>query len=233
MSNSTLTKKILYWYDNNKRVLPWRKKTSQTKREYFTLVSEFMLQQTQVVTVIPYFNRFIKNIPDLETLASFENRKLIKFWEGLGYYSRVRNLKKTAQVIIKDFNKKGHIYSETLSNWKYIVGDNLFKVCYPKSFKNSNRFGVSTLLIMVKRGHEVDLEYSKKEIIDKMNSFFGYSVVEKLKFISFDNDQKSDIFNKVIQKNEAIKKYQNQIDSIKNEKIRKSLIELTYVFKKK
>jgi A/G-specific adenine glycosylase len=65
-----------------------------------------MLQQTQVVTVIPYFNRFIKNIPDLETLASFENQKLIKFWEGLGYYSRVRNLKKAAQVIIKDFNKK-------------------------------------------------------------------------------------------------------------------------------
>jgi A/G-specific adenine glycosylase len=65
-----------------------------------------MLQQTQVVTVIPYFNRFIKNIPDLETLASFENRKLIKLWEGLGYYSRVRNLKKTAQVIIKNFNKR-------------------------------------------------------------------------------------------------------------------------------
>jgi len=56
--------------------------------------------------VIPYFNRFIKNIPNLETLSSFENRKLIKLWEGLGYYSRVRNLKKTAQVIIKDFNKK-------------------------------------------------------------------------------------------------------------------------------
>mgnify|MGYP003992056749 CR=1 FL=1 len=55
------------------------------------------------------------------------------------------------------------IDSETLNNWKYIVGENLFKVCYPKSFKNSNRFGVSTLLIMVKRGHEVDLEYSKKK----------------------------------------------------------------------
>ena len=65
-----------------------------------------MLQQTQVVTVIPYFNRFIKNIPDLETLANFENRKLIKLWEGLGYYSRVRNLKKAAKIVIKDFNKK-------------------------------------------------------------------------------------------------------------------------------
>ena len=106
MKDQIITNKILNWYDINKRSLPWRKKTSSKKRQYYTLVSEFMLQQTQVVTVIPYFNRFIKNIPDLETLASFENQKLIKLWEGLGYYSRVRNLKKAAQVIIKDFNKK-------------------------------------------------------------------------------------------------------------------------------
>jgi len=106
MKDQIITNKILNWYDINKRSLPWRKKTSSKKRQYYTLVSEFMLQQTQVVTVIPYFNRFIKNIPDLETLASFKNQKLIKLWEGLGYYSRVRNLKKAAQVIIKDFNKK-------------------------------------------------------------------------------------------------------------------------------
>ena len=106
MKDQIITNKILNWYDINKRSLPWRKKTSSKKRQYYTLVSEFMLQQTQVVTVIPYFNRFIKNIPDLETLASFENQKLIKLWEGLGYYSRVRNLKKTAQVIIKNFNKR-------------------------------------------------------------------------------------------------------------------------------
>jgi A/G-specific adenine glycosylase len=106
MKDQIITNKILNWYNNNKRSLPWRKKTSLKKKQYYTLVSEFMLQQTQVVTVIPYFNRFIKNIPDLETLASFDNRKLIKFWEGLGYYSRVRNLKKTAQIIIKNFNKK-------------------------------------------------------------------------------------------------------------------------------
>ena len=105
MKDQIITNKILNWYDINKRSLPWRKKTSSKKKQYYTLVSEFMLQQTQVVTVIPYFNRFIKNIPDLETLASFENRKLIKLWEGLGYYSRVRNLKKAAQIVIKDFNK--------------------------------------------------------------------------------------------------------------------------------
>ena len=106
MKELIITNKILNWYDINKRSLPWRKKTSLKKKQYYTLVSEFMLQQTQVITVIPYFNRFIKNIPDIETLANFDNLKLIKFWEGLGYYSRVRNLKKAAQVIVKDFNKK-------------------------------------------------------------------------------------------------------------------------------
>jgi len=97
MKSLLITNKILNWYDINKRSLPWRIKTSTKKKEYYTLVSEFMLQQTQVATVIPYFNRFIKNIPDLETLAEFQEEKLIKLWEGLGYYSRVKNLKKTAK----------------------------------------------------------------------------------------------------------------------------------------
>ena len=88
-------------------------------------------------------------------------------------------------------------------------------------------------MVMVKRGHEVDMEYSKKDILDKMNSFFGYSVVEKLKFISFDDEQK--IFKKkeLHQENVAINKYQNKINDVKNDKIKKSLIELTRVFKEK
>ena len=146
----------------------------------------------------------------------------------------LRSFKDTLPKNVKKIiNKKGHIYSETLNNWKYIVGDDLFKVCYPKTFKNSNRFGVSTLVIMVKRGHEVDMEYSKKEILDKMNSFFGYSVVEKLKFISFDNQQKIGSKNIDDQENVAINKYQNKINDVKNDKIKKSLIELTKVFKEK
>ena len=135
--------------------------------------------------------------------------------------------------IIVDINKKGHIYSETLSNWKYIVGENLFKVCYPKSFKNSNRFGVSTLLLMVKRGHEVDLEYSKKDIMDKMNNFFGYSVVEKLKFLSFDDEKKISFQGDKTTENVTNNKYQKKINDVKNEKIKKSLLELTKVFKEK
>ena len=133
----------------------------------------------------------------------------------------------------KIINKKGHIFSETLNNWKYIVGEKIFKICYPKSFKNSNQFGVSTLLVMVKRGHEVDMEYSKKDIIDKMNSFFGYLVVEKLKFVSFDDDQNIFYSKKDDKKNVTIKKYQNKINNIKNDKIKKSLIELAKVFTKK
>jgi len=106
MKEQLVTKKILKWYDLNQRSLPWRKNISFQKRQYYTLVSEFMLQQTQVVTVIPYFNRFIENIPSLKILAKVQNKKLIKLWEGLGYYSRARNLKKTAQAIIKNFNGK-------------------------------------------------------------------------------------------------------------------------------
>ena len=106
MKEQLVTKKILNWYDLNKRSLPWRKNVSLQKRQYYTLVSEFMLQQTQVVTVIPYFNRFIKEAPNFKSLAKINNKKLIKLWEGLGYYSRVRNLKKTAQTVIKNFQGK-------------------------------------------------------------------------------------------------------------------------------
>ena len=139
-------------------------------------------------------------------------------------------LPKNIKKIIK---KKGHIFSETLNNWKYIVGNEIFQICYPKSFKNSNRFGVSTLQVMVKRGHEIDLEYSKKEIMDKMNSFFGYVVVEKLKFISFDDAQTK--FKKIDENVNHVtnSKYTDRINDIKNDKIKKSLLELTKLFKQR
>ncbi|MDC3139560.1 A/G-specific adenine glycosylase, partial [Candidatus Pelagibacter sp.] len=103
MTSQNIPNKILNWYDNNKRDLPWRKKVSRTQKEYFTLVSEFMLQQTQVKTVIPYFENFISKIPDLKSLSRVRDAKLMKCWEGLGYYSRARNLKKSAKQIINEF----------------------------------------------------------------------------------------------------------------------------------
>ena len=86
MTEKIITKKILKWYDLNKRNLPWRKKTPLYKKHYYTLVSEFMLQQTQVVTVIPFFNRFIKKLPNLVDLSRVKENELIKLWEGLRYY---------------------------------------------------------------------------------------------------------------------------------------------------
>ena len=146
----------------------------------------------------------------------------------------LRSFKDTLPKNIKKvINKRGQIYSETLNNWKNIVGENLFKVCYPKSYKNSNRFGVGTLLVMVKRGHEVEIEYSKKQIMDRMNDFFKDLVVEKIKFASF-NDEIKIIPSKDNHKtNVTNNKYHKKIEGVKNEKIKKSLLELTKVFKKK
>ena len=144
----------------------------------------------------------------------------------------LRSFKNTLPKNVKKIiGKKGHIYSETLDNWRYIVGDELFKVCFPKSFKNSNRLGPSFLSIMVKRGHEVDLEYSKKSILEKLNSYLGYNAVEKLKFISFEGED-MEIKEKNV-RDATNNEYKKKISMIKNDKVKKSLIELSKYFKKK
>ena len=146
----------------------------------------------------------------------------------------LRSFKDTLPTSIKKIiKKKGHIFSETLTNWKYMVGNDLFKICYPKSFRNSNKVGMNTLSIMVKRGQEVEVEYSKKIIIDKINSYFGYIAVQKLKLITFD-DSPTQLQKEITQSsNVSNSKYLNKIVDIKNEKIKKSLIELSKLFKKK
>ena len=150
----------------------------------------------------------------------------------------LRSFKDTLPANIKKIiKKKGHIFSETLNNWKYIVSDQLFKICYPKSFKNSNKFGVSTLLIMVKRGHEVELEYSKKQIMDKINSYFGHETVKKIKLISFDdnltNIKSNNDDDKFTLTTATNNKFVDKIIDIKNDKIKRSLIELSKIFKEK
>ena len=102
MSNvhQSIRRKLLVWYDKTKRDLPWR----NTKDPYHIWVSEIMLQQTQVKTVLPYYKRWIKTIPTIEKLATTPEQKILKLWEGLGYYSRARNFKKAAQIIYKEMN---------------------------------------------------------------------------------------------------------------------------------
>ncbi|MEX2803609.1 A/G-specific adenine glycosylase [Streptococcus sp. H31] len=93
---------LLNWYDREKRDLPWRR----TKNPYKIWISEIMLQQTQVQTVIPYYERFLDCFPTVTDLAAADEEKLLKTWEGLGYYSRVRNMQKAARQIVEDF--QGH-----------------------------------------------------------------------------------------------------------------------------
>ena len=101
-----LSKKIITWYDNNKRALKWRVTSNSSKKLYYRLLSEFMLQQTQVKTVIPYFQKFTNEIKTLKKLSTTSERKVLKLWEGLGYYRRAKNLLKTAKIIVKQKNSK-------------------------------------------------------------------------------------------------------------------------------
>ncbi len=93
---------LLKWYDLAKREMPWRK----TRDPYLIWISEIMLQQTQVKTVIPYFKRWVREFPTIQSLAKASESKVLKLWEGLGYYSRARNLRKSAQLVVDQFSGK-------------------------------------------------------------------------------------------------------------------------------
>lgn len=108
--------KLLTWYDENKRDLPWRR----SKNPYHIWVSEIMLQQTRVDTVIPYYERFIDWFPTVESLANAPEERLLKAWEGLGYYSRVRNMQTAAQQIMNEFEGKFPSTYEGISSLKGI-----------------------------------------------------------------------------------------------------------------
>ena len=95
---ASFREKLLAWYDANKRDLPWRR----TQDPYKIWISEIMLQQTRVDTVIPYYERFLDWFPTVADLAQASEEKLLKAWEGLGYYSRVRNMQKAAQQIMEN-----------------------------------------------------------------------------------------------------------------------------------
>ena len=175
MKDQIITKKILNWYDLNKRKLPWRKNVSQSKKHYYTLVSEFMLQQTQVVTVIPYFNRFINKIPNLKKLSKMPDRELIKLWEGLGYYSRVRNLKKTAKIIISKY------HGEIPNNYEDLISlpgignytaNAILAIAFNKSYipLDGNIERVLKRYLYLKK----DKEIQKENLIEK-KSIFGIS----------------------------------------------------------
>ena len=175
MRESNIPNKILKWYDNNKRALPWRKKTSVKNREYFTLVSEFMLQQTQVKTVIPYFENFIKNFPDLKSLAKANDQRVLKNWEGLGYYSRARNLKKTAIKILKEFNgslPKDIDQLKSLPGIGEYTSRSILAIAHNKAYipMDGNVERIIKRIFLLKSENEIT-----KDNLTKKKSFFNFS----------------------------------------------------------
>ncbi len=114
---NVLSNKILAWYDNHQRDLPWRRYRGFQDRIYKVLVSEFMLQQTQVKTVIPFFNKFLKAFPNLKKLSKAKLEKVYKLWQGLGYYSRAKNLLNTAKLAQSKYKGKLPADFETLKSF--------------------------------------------------------------------------------------------------------------------
>ena len=106
---------LLLWYTQNARMLPWRENTDP----YRVWVSEIMLQQTRVETVIPYYERFMRAVPDIGTLAHLEEGRLLKLWEGLGYYSRAKSLQKAARVIVE---KHGGVFPRDFDEIRRLPG---------------------------------------------------------------------------------------------------------------
>lgn len=106
---------LLEWYDRGHRILPWREEPTG----YKVWISEIMLQQTRVEAVKPYFQRFIEELPDIESLANAREERLLKLWEGLGYYNRVRNLQKAARQILEEYEGK---MPETVEKLKTLTG---------------------------------------------------------------------------------------------------------------
>ena len=149
------------------------------------------------------------------------------------YTQGLRSFKNSLPKNVKKIlNKKGFVYSEILNRWNYLVGNEISKVSFPKTFKPSGKNAPGTLIISVQRGNEVNIEFSKKSIIEKINGFFGYKILNNVRLETF-NNLKENINKKKIHisaNNKA--KFKDSLKSLNNEKIKKSLIELINVIQK-
>ena len=170
-----LSKKIITWYDNNSRTLPWRVSFNSPQKLYYRILSEFMLQQTQVKTVIPYFEKFTKKIKTLKKLSSTSERKVLKLWEGLGYYKRAKNLISTAKIIVK---QKKLALPKTLNEIKKLpgigeyTGNILLALIYnqPRLALDGN---VKRVFSRILNKHEKKIDYDK--ILQKNKKKLFYS----------------------------------------------------------
>ena len=132
----------------------------------------------------------------------------------------------------KILNKKGLVYSEILNRWNYLVGNEISKISFPKTFKPSRKNAPGTLTINVQRGNEINIEFSKNTIIEKINSFFGYKILNNVRLETFNNMKENINKKKIYISKNSTKKFQDSLKSLNNEKIKKSLIKLINVIQK-
>jgi len=118
IENKNIQRNLLKWYRKNKRDLPWRRTTDP----YAIWVSEIMLQQTQVATVIPYYKNFLKSFPSVRNLARADLSRVLKVWEGLGYYSRARNLHRASQIVSNHYHGKSRISWKIFAPFPELAG---------------------------------------------------------------------------------------------------------------
>ena len=143
------------------------------------------------------------------------------------YIQGLRSFKNSLPKNIKKIlNKKGFVYSEILNRWNYLVGNEISKISFPKTFKPSRKNAPGTLIINVQRGNEINVEFSKNTIIEKINSFFGYKILNNVRLETFNNLKENINKKKIYISTSYAKKLQDSLKRINNEKIKKSLMEL-------
>ena len=149
------------------------------------------------------------------------------------YIQGLRSFKNSLPKNVKKIlNKKGFVYSEILNRWNYLMGNEISKVSFPKTFKPSGKNAPGTLIISVQRGNEINIEFSKNTIIEKINSFFGYKVLNNVRLETFNNMKENINKKKMYISKNSTKKFQDSLKSLNNEKIKKSLIKLINVIQK-
>jgi len=149
------------------------------------------------------------------------------------YFQGLRSFKNSLPKNVKKIlNKKGFVYSEILNRWNYLVGNEISKISFPKTFKPSGKNAPGTLIISVQRGNEINIEFSKNTIIEKINSFFGYKILNNVRLETFNNMKENINKKKMYISKNSTKKFQDSLKSLNNEKIKKSLIKLINVIQK-
>ena len=148
--------------------------------------------------------------------------------ESKTYVQGLRPFGNTLPRGIKGILKKnGYNYSEIISKWNILVGDEISKCSYPKSMKMAKGDSGTTLVIGIERGNEIIIEYSKKEIINKINSYFGYKLINEIRLLTINSKEKKEKKRKNLFK--FSKDFEKKIDQVKNKEIKKSLSQLLNV----